>query len=146
MKNITLRGIVETAGIISVVASLIFVGMQLRQDQDIALANQYHARAETSISNYRSRMESEAYVSAFAKIRAGDQADLTPEEDLRLTFHMRRSMTNMQWAFGERTRAQLPLENWLRQLSEPYRRNYWESEKDTFDPEFVEFLDDLLSK
>ncbi len=38
MKSVDWKGILELIGIAAIVASLIFVGMQLRQDQKVALA------------------------------------------------------------------------------------------------------------
>ena len=46
MKSIGLRGAVEVIGIIAIVASLVFVGLELRQSQRIAIAGQYQDRAE----------------------------------------------------------------------------------------------------
>ena len=40
------KEVAELVGLGAIVASLIFVGLQLKQSQEIALANQYQARAE----------------------------------------------------------------------------------------------------
>ena len=45
-------------GIAAIVASLIFVGLQLKQTQEIAIASQYHARAALSVENFNAEMES----------------------------------------------------------------------------------------
>ena len=44
MKTQKLRDWLEIVGLFSVVASLIFVGLQLKQTQEIAVASQYQAR------------------------------------------------------------------------------------------------------
>ena len=56
--------IIEIVGLISVVASLLFVGFQLYLDRKLAIATQYAARAESVKSDYRAQLESEAYLSA----------------------------------------------------------------------------------
>jgi hypothetical protein len=45
-----LKDIAELIGLVAIVASLIFVGLQLKQSQEIALATQYQARAETTMN------------------------------------------------------------------------------------------------
>jgi len=49
MKKISWKEVAEILGITSIVASLIFVGLQLKQSQEIAIAAQYQARTDTII-------------------------------------------------------------------------------------------------
>lgn len=56
------KDIVEIAGIFAVVASLIFVGMQLHLDRKVALADQYFNRAESAKADRRSVLESDDYM------------------------------------------------------------------------------------
>jgi len=81
VKNISLRGLIETVGLASVVASFIFVGLQLRLDQKIAIASQYQARAESALANRRAELESEFYISGLAKLNNAEGDNLTPEEN-----------------------------------------------------------------
>lgn len=48
MKIEAWKDTAELVGIIAIVASLVFVGLQLRQSHEIALATQYQARAEAT--------------------------------------------------------------------------------------------------
>ena len=66
MKTDT-RQIVELIGIFGVIASLIFVGMQLMLDRDIAIGEQFHNRAEQRLENLRAGLNSESYISAIVK-------------------------------------------------------------------------------
>ena len=45
-------------GITAIVASLIFVGLQMKQSQEIAVANQYQARADAALEFYLGRLQS----------------------------------------------------------------------------------------
>lgn len=54
------KDLVEIAGIFAVVASLIFVGMQLQLDRKVALAEQYSNRAESVKADRRIILESDA--------------------------------------------------------------------------------------
>ncbi len=51
------REIAELVGIAAIVGSLIFVGLQMKQSQDIAIAAQYHDRAALAVENFNSEME-----------------------------------------------------------------------------------------
>lgn len=42
MKNANWKEFAELTGIVAIVASLLFVGLQLKQGHEIALATQYH--------------------------------------------------------------------------------------------------------
>ena len=58
MKSLRIREIVEVLGVSAIVASLVFVGMQLKQSQDIAIATQYHERASLAIEFFSAQLES----------------------------------------------------------------------------------------
>lgn len=51
------RDIAELIGIAAIVASLIFVGLQMKQNHEIALAGQYQARAEVTLDLYSTFVE-----------------------------------------------------------------------------------------
>lgn len=59
--KLDIRKNLELVGVVAVVASLIFVGMQLLLDRRIANAEQYANRAESRAANLRTLLESEAY-------------------------------------------------------------------------------------
>ena len=56
----------ELIGITAIVVSLVFVGLQMRQSQDIAIAAQYQSRADTAVDWYISRMASDKMLSTTA--------------------------------------------------------------------------------
>jgi len=57
VKTQRLRDWLEIIGLFSVVASLIFVGLQLKQTQEIAIASQYQARSDTNQEFALGRMQ-----------------------------------------------------------------------------------------
>ena len=59
MKPFNWRDITEIVGFISIVGGLIFVGLQLRQSQEIAIATQYQERASTAVDYYSSQMQND---------------------------------------------------------------------------------------
>ena len=84
---------VELLGIGAIVASLIFVGLQLRQSQQIAIAAQYQERANTGLEFYYNTIQIESQVNrrtrrlqrlidleALSDFDKGQLADLPPED------------------------------------------------------------------
>ena len=55
------KELAEIVGIFAIVASLIFVGLQLRLEHKVAMADQYFNRAETVKEDYRTRLLSPEY-------------------------------------------------------------------------------------
>lgn len=63
MKRFNWRDLTEIIGIVAIVASLIFVGMQLMQSQEIAIASQYQDRASAAVEHFSSQMHNERAIS-----------------------------------------------------------------------------------
>ena len=74
----------QVVGIFGVIASLVFVGLEMRQSREIAISEIYHSRAESERSNYSESISSPAYLSGSAKLAAGSVDALTPEENTAL--------------------------------------------------------------
>ena len=75
MKTNNWKDIAELVGIAAIVASLVFVGLQMRQSQGIAIANQYQNRADTALEWYLARAESPQLFAATTS-RIADNAAL----------------------------------------------------------------------
>ena len=85
MDSTKINDWMQVVGIFAVVASLIFVGLEMRQSQKIALSAAYQARADSSMTLRTYSLESETLQSARVKRRQGTSIDqLTPEEALVL--------------------------------------------------------------
>ncbi len=98
MRNPNWKGAAELIGVTAIVASLIFVGLQLRQSQDIALS-------ELSASRHASRVELDNAISDHADIwargNAGDELDYADSVIYRRLIH------SMHWASWESWRQNL---------------------------------------
>jgi len=76
-----LRDWLEIIGIFGIIASLIFVGLEMRQSQRIALSAAYQARSDSSMVIRMAAVESETLQSANGKLRqVKDFEGLSPEE------------------------------------------------------------------
>ena len=81
MNSVKIREWLEIIGIFGVIASLIFVGLEMRQSQKIALSAAYQARSDSSMVIRMAAVESETLQSAMGKLRQGKGFEgLSPEE------------------------------------------------------------------
>jgi len=60
MASTQWKDIAELIGIGAIVASLVFVGLQMKQSHEIAIADQYQNRADAALDFYVGRMQSDA--------------------------------------------------------------------------------------
>ena len=66
MKNYDWKSIAELVGIVAIVASLVFVGLQLKQSQEIAIADQYQNRADAALEFYTAMTQNDETIAYYA--------------------------------------------------------------------------------
>lgn len=66
MKKNDWKSIAELVGIAAVVASLVFVGLQLEQSQEIAIAEQYQNRSDSTLEYWTAMTQSDATIALWA--------------------------------------------------------------------------------
>lgn len=154
LKSGDWKSIAELIGIAAIVASLIFVGLQMRQSQDIALSQTHSTRSGTVIAQIMSVAENPYYLSALAKRAAGNPDEITPIEHQALMQIANAVLYSVEDAFYQYKKGFLPDERWnasretLRwfmsgdahiQTREIYERNpsVWSSE-------FQQVVDDII--
>ena len=62
MPNKNWRDTAELFGIAAIVVSLIFVGLQMKQSQEIAIADQYQDRADAALNYYLAQFQSDQMI------------------------------------------------------------------------------------
>lgn len=80
MNSSKLNDWLQVIGLFGVIASLLFVGLQMMQDREIALSAIYQERAAVVTEFYTSIATDEVARQAMAKVNSGKSADLTPDE------------------------------------------------------------------
>lgn len=70
----------QVVGMFGVIASLIFVGLQMRQDRDIALSVATQARTETTIQSILGTSSNSILAAAIDKVELGKSEFLLPSE------------------------------------------------------------------
>jgi hypothetical protein len=86
------KDVAEFAGISAIVASLIMVTFELKQNTDMTRAQIIQSRAETAVNLADSFYNSDFMPNIFVK--AGNGEDLTEEEISRYEFWIRASLRN----------------------------------------------------
>ena len=84
MDSEKLNNWLQIVGLFGVIGSLIFVGLQLKQSQDIARSQASQIRTWGTVEAYMTRVSSPALNSAEAKLWAGVADTLEPEEIVAL--------------------------------------------------------------
>lgn len=83
MTQSIIKSWIELIGLAAIVGSLVFVGLELKQGQDVAVAGQYQDRASIVADYYLSRLESEHLIAHLGEdITSRYEAnDLGPEQE-----------------------------------------------------------------
>jgi hypothetical protein len=79
MRNRDSRDWLQIVGLFGVIASLLFVGLQMKQDREIALSAIYQERTSAAVEYYIGIATNDATRDTMTKFAEGD-VDLTPSE------------------------------------------------------------------
>lgn len=145
MSNPGWKDIAETIGITAIVASLIFVGLQMKQSHEIALAAQYHARAEAVMSFHETQYEVGSIPNS-AALRAGLSDTVKPRdvgEVLWLWIAYDNHHFQYQSGFMSEDSWQGQLNGIVGLYNECEMRFAWQWRKQSIRLEFVDFVDSL---
>ena len=138
MDSAKLNDWLQVTGLFGVMASLVFVGFQLRQDHRIALANTYQARTATSVDAFHARAANIEALSAEIRFLGSNPNDPVRRSSIKIP-ESAGSMTELEYRAGlfvamatwqqwdnlyyQYELGFLPEESWL-SLREVIRRNF----------------------
>jgi len=151
MSSTSWKDTAELIGIAAIVASLVFVGMQMRQDQEIARATLYQMRSDAAREARAVIIDPALVDESMAKLARGEE--LSPHEFGRIQLvngmllsHFENSHYLYQLGF-------VPEEQWVSDkfqlgqlLQDPVLANYWKSNRQSFRQTFARELDALLEQ
>ena len=150
--NIEPKQLVELVGISGLIASLVFVGLQLRQSQEIAIAGQYQSRAELVHSSYLVSLESTGVSLRLRELHRLDR-ELSDEESramniLTQEFFLLYDNNHFQYEIGfldigTWEGLRVGMRNVLR--NQP-AREYFQARREGFRPSYVEWVESILSE
>ena len=88
-NKLDINAVVQLLGMLGIIISLIFVGLEMRQSQRIAIAGQYQARAAMNAASIQAAIEAGIDFSAQSRL---SQSNLTSEEQVQ-----QRNFTNLAY-------------------------------------------------
>jgi len=143
------KDIAEVVGIGAIVASLVFVGLQMRQSHEIALVTLYQMRADAAREVMVAGMESEGLISAFEKLDAGQALTNTDHYHLESLFslvfnHFENSHFLYQRGFLTEEHWQSDLVNLVDQLEETQAIEFWNETKHVYRQSYVDAIEAAL--
>ena len=146
MDSAKLNEWMQVVGLFAVVASLIFVGLQMKQAQEIALADQYQSRAEAAQDMYLSVLESGL---SFGSMSV-PMEEKSPDERRLAIAVVRWGWTQYDNHYYQYRAGFLDEESWAglsNRISSLYARcevrQLWESQRDFFRSSFVAYVESL---
>ena len=139
----------EVAGAIGVVATLIYLAIQIRQNSAVTRAQ---TRAQISLYGnqiIQNNLNNSDLVRIAAKRRRGEQ--LTAEEEIQREFQIRQLYRNAEHSFYQRRtgtydRGEFSGEEvmYRRTLSTPDYRSWWNEHQEEFSPAFRAEVEELV--
>ena len=108
----------EVVGIAAIVASLVFVGLEMRQSREIALAEIYQARTDVSTGIEIQASANPEFTAAMAKIMSGRTEEVTGEERVALEWYFGASMQNLENQHFQYVSGFLPEEHWQKNVAD----------------------------
>jgi len=142
MKKIDIGQGVQILANLGVIAGIIFLGVEISQNNALMEAEARYNRLVTQTGSQTIIAENSQLAEILAKNLAG--TDLSAAEQIQFNALYGRAIANIAWAFGELPTSELPVSAYRRVLNGPGVHSVWEDEKDSFDPEFVRFIEEQL--
>ena len=108
----------QVVGMFGVIASLIFVGLQMKQTQQIALSSTYQARTAATVESLIAAIRSPEFLSASAKVYANKSDELTMQEAVAWEYFLGADMTLFENNHQQYEMGFLSEEHWQRSVAE----------------------------
>lgn len=151
MKRKKWKDLLEALGIVAIVASLILVAYELRQNTLMMRAQINQSRTEVAVSEQQARYNSDYMPGIINKVRSAEQ--LKAEERIRYESYLRGFLRNQDNAYWQYQQGLLG-ENIPRSIRYAVRgvvgrnsqsREIWDDQKVQYTAEFAEFVDESIA-
>ena len=108
----------QVAGMFGVMASLVFVGLQMKQTQEIALSSIYQSRSDTTVEMTMAATNSPDVLSVLTKSYSGHADQLSMREAVAFEHYLGATVTMLENNHRQFEAGFLPEEHWQRNLQE----------------------------
>lgn len=103
----------QVVGLFGVIASLMFVGLQMKQDREIALSAATQARTETTIQSILGMVSNPIFAAALDKIELGESDSLTLSERMAVIQSYRAVLYNLENSHYQYISGFISEEKWI---------------------------------
>ena len=103
----------QVVGLFGVIASLMFVGLQMKQDREIALSAATQARTETTIQSILGMVSNPIFAAALDKIELGESDLLTLSERQAVIQSYRAALYNLENSHYQYISGFISEEKWI---------------------------------
>ena len=141
----------EVLGVVGIIAGIVFLGYELRQNNELMAAEERRAQYSMEMELWGQLVDSPDLIPMLLKDRNGES--LSAEEEFRLNAFWMRTLSGFQWAYREGANTENYLQS-QRKNFEAYGslRRTWSgndigsrsASKDYFDPEFVQWMEENI--
>ena len=145
MDSAKLNDWMQVIGIFAVVASLIFVGLQMKQEQDIAIASQYQERAQATMEMYLALLQAHQ---GSSDDDAGLYSQLSAPQRTAIVHWGLTAFDNHHFQY---TSGYLTKDSWdgfvrlfTPMLQDCMARNIYEGVEHKFRPDFANFVEESI--
>jgi hypothetical protein len=108
----------QIVGMFGVIASLLFVGLQMKQSHEIALSATYQARAQLAVDQNLASSGNPQFTSATAKLYSGEIDAITPEELVALEYNFAATVIGWENQHYQFASGFLPEEHWQKSFED----------------------------
>jgi hypothetical protein len=128
-----------------VIASIFFLAIQLRQNNELMDAERRFNRLEISTGSVTLLATTPSLAAAVAKsddpTAAIDDLQLTPGDYTQVRAYYSRVIRNQEWTYSELPKSELPVQEWKSLARRRSWRVSWAAEKNARDEGFVEWME-----
>ena len=114
MDSAKLNDWLQVIGLFGVIASLVFVGMQMKQDREIALSDAYQARTATAIDFQASVVSSPELLDAQLRVQANGFENVSARDRILYTTHVRMGLNIYENVYFQYMNGFIDDEHWSR--------------------------------
>jgi hypothetical protein len=108
----------QVIGLFGVIASLIFVGLQMKQDREIALSDAYQARTATAIDFQASVVSSPELLDAQLRVQANGFENVSARDRILYTTYVRMGLNIYENVYFQYMNGFIDDEHWSRTQSQ----------------------------
>ena len=113
MDSAKLNDWLQVIGLFGVIGSLVFVGLQMKQDRDIALSMAMQSRTESTIQNLLGLASNPILASALDKIERGESNLLSLSEKRAMSLRAKASLYNLDNTHWQYSNGFISDEKWM---------------------------------